>query len=194
MPVPFFVPVNPAGPNASNKFQIMIAPKPQKIAGFIMGAMVGMLPDQGGKIMGAGDELTVYNAFATFTQGNLDLQLEYFGSDNHHGVSATQNSQSSAWSIQPSCKPGDRIEYVLRYTQVDSDGRGVNLSDGIRSAPGGGTMDRMAEWYLGFSYFFRGNDVKWQLGYIMGESKDPVTGGAAKPQTQGVRSQMQVNF
>ena len=61
------------------------------------------------------------------------------------------------------------------------------------SARGGGTMDRLSEWYLGFSYFFRGNDVKWQLGYVLGESKDTVTGGAAKAQTQGVRSQMQVN-
>ena len=161
---------------------------------YVLSVSVGLLPDQGGKTLGAGDDLTVYNAFATFTRGNLDLQLEYFGGDNHHGVSATQNSRSSAWSIQPSFKQGDRMEYVVRYTQVDSDGRGVNLSDGIRSAPGGGTMDRLSEWYLGFSYFFRGNDVKWQLGYILGESDDTVTGGAAKARTQGVRSQMQVNF
>ena len=89
---------------------------------------------------------------------------------------------------------GEKLEYTVRYTYVDSDGRGVNISDGIRSAPGGGTMNTMSEWYGGFTYFFRGNDVKWQLGYIYGESNDTVTGASAKAKTQGVRSQMQVNF
>lgn len=190
--------VTSAGAAASNTFaywgNLGYKGKTGQGLAYVLSASVGLLPDQGGKMLGTGDDLTVYNAFATFTQGNLDLQLEYYGSDNQHGVSATQNSQSSAWSIQPSFKQGDRIEYVARYTHLDSDGRGVNLSDGIRSAPGGGTMNRMSECYLGFSYFFRSNDVKWQLGYIFGESNNTVTGGAAKARTQGVRSQMQVNF
>lgn len=161
---------------------------------YLVSASAGLLPDQGGKVLGAGDNLTVYNLFADFTSGNFDLQLEYFGSDNQHGVSATRDSKASAYSIQPSYKMGEKIEYVARYTYVDSDGRGVNLSDGIRSAPSGGTMDNMSEWYFGLNYFFRGNDVKWQIGYIFGESNDTVTGGFAKAKTQGVRSQLQVNF
>ncbi len=160
---------------------------------YVLSASVGLLPDQGGKTLGIGDDLTVYNAFADFTSGGFDLQLEYFGSSNQHGVSNTKNSKSSAYSIQPAYKHGS-LEYVVRYSSVDSDGRGINLSDGIRSAPGGGTMNNLSEWYFGFTYFFRGNDVKWQLGYLLGESNDTVTGGAAKAKTTGVRSQMQVNF
>lgn len=160
---------------------------------YVLSFSAGLLPDQGGKTLGVGDDLTVYNAFADITSGNFDLQLEYFGSDNQHGVSTTKNSKSSAYSIQPAYKSGN-LEYVARYSYVDSDGRGINLSDGIRSAPGGGTMHIMSEWYFGFSYFFRGNDVKWQLGYIFGESNETVAGGAAKAKTQGVRSQLQVNF
>ena len=159
-----------------------------------LSASFGYLPDQGGKVLGAGNNLTVYNAFADFAKGPLDLQLEYFGSNDQHGVSATQSSKGSAWSVQPSFKLGEFWEYVARYTSVDSDGRGVNLSDGIRSAPGGGTMNNMSELYLGFTRFFRGNDVKWQLGYILGESNDTVTGTAAQAKTQGIRSQLQVNF
>jgi len=157
----------------------------------------GFLPDQGGPSntgLGKGDNLTVYNAFADLTKGDFDLQLEYFGSDNQHGVSTTTSSKGSAYSIQPAYKFNDKIEGVVRYTKVDSDGRGVNISDGIRSAPSGGTMNKMAEWYAGFSYFFRGNDVKWQLGYIYGKSNDTITGGVAGAKTQGIRSQMQVNF
>ena len=161
---------------------------------YVVSASVGFLPDQGGKTLGAGNDLTVYNAFADFTKGPFNLQLEYFGSRNQHGISATQSSSSNAWSVQPSYKMGEFWEYTARYTYVDSDGRGVNLSDGIRSAPGGGTMNNLDEWYFGFTRFFRGNDVKFQLGYIMGESNDTITGAAAKAKTQGLRSQMQVNF
>ena len=160
---------------------------------YTLSSSVGYLPDQGGKVLGVGNNLTVYNAFADIAKGPFDLQLEYFGSKNDQGVSATRNSKSSAYSIQPSYMMGN-IEYVVRYTLVDSDGRGVNLSDGIRSAPGGGTMNKLSEWFIGGTYFFRGNDCKWQLGYIAGESKDTVTGGTAKAKTEGVRSQMQVNF
>ena len=164
---------------------------------YVFSASVGLLPDQGGTSntnLGKGHDLTVYNAFAEIGQGPWDLQLEYFGSSNKQGVSATRDSKSSAWSIQPSYKVGEFWELTTRYTYVDSDGRGVNLSDGIRSAPGGATMNNMSEWYFGFTRFFRGNDAKWQLGYILGESNDTVTGGTAHAKTEGIRSQMQVNF
>jgi len=160
---------------------------------YTLSGSVGYLPDQGGKVLGAGNDLRVYNAFAEVTRGLFDLQLEAFAASNENGVSATQDASPFGFSIQPALQVNN-IEYVLRYSYVDSDGRGVNLSDGIRSAPGGGTMDRMTEWFGGLTYYFRGNDVKWQVGYIFGESKDTVTGGTAKARTEGVRSQMQVNF
>lgn len=190
--------VNSAGNNTSNILaywaNVGYKGKSGEDLTYVFSASVGELPDQGGKVLGAGDNLTVYNAFADLTYGAFDLQLEYFSGENHHGVSATQDAKPSAYSIQPAFKVGDHWEYVVRYTSVDSDGRGVNISDGIRSAPSGGTMNTMTEWYAGLTYFFRGNDVKWQAGYIMGESNDTVTGGTAKAKTQGVRSQMQVNF
>jgi len=161
---------------------------------YTISTAAGYLPDQGGTVLGAGDNLTVYNGFIEATNGALDLQLEYFGSDNQHGVSTTKNSKSSAYSVQPAYKFNENIEGVVRYTYVDSDGRGVQTSDGIRSAPSGGTMDKLSEWFVGGNYYFRGNDVKLQLGYIFGESKDTVTGGQAKAKVQGIRSQMQVNF
>lgn len=167
--------------------------KTSKTGSVTLSASAGYLPDQGGKVLGAGDNLSVYNAFLEYTDGPVDLQLEYLGSSNDHGVSATQGSKSSAFSIQPAYRVGD-LEYVVRYSSVDSDGRGLSTSDLIRSAPSGGTMNKLTEWFAGINYYIRGNDVKWQLGYIHGESKDTVTGAAAKATTDGVRSQMQLNF
>jgi hypothetical protein len=160
---------------------------------FTVSGSAGYLPDQAGKTLGVGDNLTVYNAFAQYINGPIDIEGEYWGSKNDHGVSATQDAKAWAYSLQASYM-FTKLEPVVRYTYVDSDHRGVNLGDGIRSAPGGGTMETMNEWFAGVNYYFRGNDVKWQTGYIYGESKDTVTGASAKAKTQGVRSQLQVNF
>ena len=86
------------------------------------------------------------------------------------------------------------LEGLVRYSYIDSDGRGVNISDGIRSAPGGGTMNTLSEWFIGGNWYLKGNDYKLQFGYIHGQSKDTVTGGAAKATSDGVRTQVQVNF
>ena len=193
-----FTGVASAGTNANNNLSywgnVGYKGKSGEDLTYTLSASVGLLPDQGGKTLGTGDNLTVYNAFVDVTKGDFDMEAEYFTSNDQHGISATQSSKSSAYWVQPAYKWNEHLEYVVRYTHVDSDGRGVNISDGIRSAPGGGTMNNMQEWYAGLTYFFRGNDVKWQIGYILGESDDTVTGAAAKAKTTGVRSQMQVNF
>lgn len=198
--------VNSAGSGAYNNFaywgNVGYKVSPTEGLNYVLSASVGYLPDQGGAAarstgltVGTGLNLTVYNAFAEISNGPWDLQLEYFGSQNQQGVSATQDSSSSAWSIQPSYKLDEFWELTTRYSYVNSDGRGVQTSDGIRSAPSGGTMNNLDEWYFGFTRYFRGNDVKFQLGYILGDSKDSVTGASGpKAKTEGVRSQFQVNF
>lgn len=162
-----------------------------------VGTAAGYLPDQGGPSnagLGKGDDLTVFDVYTEISNAAWDLQAEYFGSNDDHGVSATKSSHSWGYYIQPAYKFTEKLEGVVRYSYVDSDGRGVQTSDGIRSAPSGGTMDKMSEWFIGGNYYIRGNDVKLQLGYTRGESKDTVTGGSAKATTDGVRSQLQVNF
>jgi hypothetical protein len=164
---------------------------------YAVNGSVGILPDQGGPSntgLGKGDDLNVYSLWGTLTNGKIDLEAEYFVADNQHGVSATQDSKASAYWIQPSYKLTDNFEATVRYTSVNGGRRGVNLSDGIRSAPGGGAMKNMDEWYYGVTWFFRGNDAKLQLGYVHGESKDTVAGAPASAKTDGVRSQLQVNF
>lgn len=161
---------------------------------YTVGSSVGFLPDQGGTKLGVGDNLTVYDFFGELTNNVWDFQAEYMASKNEHGVSATKNSSSWGYYLQPAYKFTEKIEGVVRYSYVDSDGRGVQTSDGIRSAPSGGTMDKMSEWFIGTNYYIRGNDVKLQVGYISGESKDTVTGSKAKAKVEGVRSQLQVNF
>jgi len=160
------------------------------------GVSYGYLPDQGGTTLGKGHDLQVGSAYGVVTAGNFDLEGEYFFGKDRKGVADKTDANPTGYWIQPSFKITPEIEAVARYSYVDSDGRGVNISDGTRSAPSGGTMDKMSEWYVGGNYYFLGNnDVKFQFGYIHAESKDSVAGVAGpKAKADGVRSQMQVNF
>ena len=160
------------------------------------GYETGFLPDQGGPgaTLGGGQNITLNGAFADFTVGGFNLQGEYETAKDDSGVALHHNANPNGYWIQPAYKITPQWEAVARYSYVDSDGRGVALSDGIRSAPSGGTMNKMNELYVGANWYIKGNDVKLQAGYIHGESNDTITGKTAKATTDGVRSQVQVNF
>lgn len=164
-----------------------------------LGATYGFLPDQGGRVVGTGSDLMVWSAYFDWRRENLSLIGEYFGSDNERGASATRDANSSGWSLMATVRLTSTLEPVLRYGTIDSDGRGVQLGDGIRSAASGGTHDKMHEWFLGTNWYLLGDetkhDVRLQAGYIFGESRDvPLTGAPAKATVRGVRSQLQLSF
>jgi phosphate-selective porin len=161
---------------------------------FVIGGGLGVLPDQGGKNPGTGWDMTVYTFYADITSGNFNLAAEFMGSDVERGASATVDAKPTAFWIQPSYKLSKNVELAFRYSYVDSDGRGINVSDGIRSAPSGGTHDKLTEMYLGATWFIIGNDLKLQAGIVSGKSEDTLAGGFAEAKVLGFRSQLQLQF
>lgn len=171
--------------------------------GYAIGASAGLLPDQGGRtpaLTGSrSDDLTVFNIFGEVTLAkNFTLLSEYYWAQVDHGAATGQTLDPWGFFIQPSYRLSSAWEIVARYGYVDSDERGINLSDSVRSAPGGGSMDTLREAYAGATWYLRGNDVKLSLGYVWGEAEDRPIGASAtaatKATTHGVRSQAQVNF
>jgi len=164
---------------------------------YLFGVGMGYLPDQGGPSntgLGKGWDLKLYSVYADITAGRFGLMAEYLEAKVDAGVSATTDASPKGFFVQPSFLVTDTLQAVVRYSWLDSDGRGVNLSDGVRSAPSGGTMNKMTEYYGGGNWYIKGNDLKFQLGGLYAESKDTVTGLPAKATTYGVRSQMQIQF
>lgn len=161
--------------------------------GYRFGAAVGYLPEQGGQVLGAGDDLLVTDFYGDFNIGGWSVAAEYFWSDNKGGAVDGSDSNSHGYWIQPSYRVG-ALEGVLRYSYVDSDGRGIRISDGVRSWPSAGTMDKMYETFLGGNWYIKDNAVKLQAGVVFAESKDTVDGGPAKATARGFRSQLQVNY
>jgi phosphate-selective porin len=156
----------------------------------------GYLPDQGGTaaLIGTGQNLQVYGAFGDLTLGSFNLAGEFLAAKNPLGATAIHGAKPHGYWVQPSYMITKAFEGVARYSYVNSDGRGINLSDGIKYAPSGATMNKMQELYLGGSWYIKGNDVKFQAGYIIAQSVDTTAGATAKAKTDGFRSQMQLNF
>jgi hypothetical protein len=164
---------------------------------WIAGVGAGYLPDQGGAgivNLGRGFDLMLYSLYTDITAGPFGFMGEYLTADIDRGASATRDARPSGFYLQPSVMLTERIEAVVRYQQLDTDGRGVNLSDVVRSAPSGGTMNKFSEWYAGFNWYLRGNDLKYQLGAIYGKTQGTTAGAPAEAKVVGVRSQMQLQF
>jgi phosphate-selective porin len=167
---------------------------------YIIGGGYGLLPNQGGKTgttpfgVGNGNDLSVYTVYFDVTAGKFNLVAEYMAADVERGVSATRDAKPTGYWIQPAYSVNNQLELVGRYSFLDSDGRGINISDGVRSAPGGGTHNKLTEMYFGLNYYLKGNDLKLQLGYVWGKSEDTVTGAFAEAKVNGLRSQIQLNF
>ncbi|MDP3073304.1 MAG: porin [Opitutaceae bacterium] len=165
---------------------------------WIAGVGAGFLPDQGGlgtANLGKGFDLTLYSVYFDAQIGRYGLMAEYLTADIERGSAlANRDAKPAGWFIQPSFLVTDAFELVARYQQLDTDGRGVNLADVVRSAPAGPTMNKFEEWYLGANWYLRGNDLKFQLGALSGKTTETVTGAPAEAKTMGVRSQLQLQF
>jgi hypothetical protein len=154
-------------------------------------------PDQGGfntATLGKGNDLELYSFHALLSNEKFMFMTEFLMANVERGVNATTDATPTGFFIQPSYYISDKLEAVLRYSYLDSDGRGVTLADGLRSAPSGGTMDKLTEYYVGANYYLKGQDLKFQLGLVYGKTEDKVTGASAKAETVGVRSQVQLQF
>jgi hypothetical protein len=164
---------------------------------WLVGAGIGFLPDQGGfgaNNLGRGHDLAIYSLHADVTAGRFGFLGEYLAAEVERGRADNRNATPHGFFVQPTFLLTPTLEAVVRYQWLDSDGRGLNLGDVIRSAASGGTMNIFTEWYAGANWYVRGPDLRFQLGGLYGETKDTVAGAPAKARTVGVRSQVQVQF
>lgn len=190
-----------AGDNTNNRLAVWggagLAGKLPNNGTWIAGVGTGFLPDQGGfgtANLGRGFDLQLYSVYTDITAGRFSFMGEYLMADVERGASATQDARPAGFFLQPTFMLTETVELVFRYAHLDSDHRGVNLSDAVRSAPGGGNMNQLTEWYAGGNWYLRGNELKYQLGAVYGKSQDTVTGAPAQAKAFGVRSQLQLQF
>ena len=164
-------------------------------ASYIVGLSGGYLPGQGAAAAApAGKrtaDLSVGSIYGSLNIGDFTLKAEVLAAAiDSRASGVSDKSPWGAW-IQPSYKINGNLEAVIRYSYLDSDERGVRVSDGVRSAGASATMHKLHEYYVGLNYYFVGNDVKLQLGYVGGRG---ARDGYKSESTNGFRTQLQVNF
>ncbi|MBT5902771.1 MAG: porin [Opitutaceae bacterium] len=157
---------------------------------FRVGAGVGFLPEQGGRRISGSDDLTVYNAYAVADFGKLDFMAEYLHSTIENGAGAGQDADPWGILLESTYFTSDALQLVGRISYVNSDDRGIKVSDGVRSAPSAFTGDNLTELYLGMNYYILGNDLKIQAGYVRGW----VEKNGVEEAADGLRSQIAINF
>ncbi len=90
-----------------------------------------------------------------------------------------------------------QVAPTLRYSWLDTDGRGIKASDGIRNADSNGaTFDWGQSIYIGFKWYIIGDDLKFQLGYEWAQLEDSPTDStqSQRSTSNAVRAQMQILF
>jgi len=169
------------------------------IAGAYLPRMGGLRASNG-SMSPAGQNITEGDIYVDLTSGIFNIVAEYLVAKVDKGnLNATTATVSGFW-IQPSVKLGKKWELVARYSYTSSDGRGVRVSDGVRSAFSLGnasvTAKALSDYYIGANYYIKGNDLKLQFGYVGGQTAGALLGAAAldKETVNGLRAQMQVNF
>lgn len=155
-----------------------------------LGAAGGYLPNQGGPRQLVGSDLQVFSIYGDIKAGPWSIATEFLAAEMDDGAGAGTDAAPWGLWIEPSYMLTNQLEFTARASYLDSDGRGIRVSDGVRSARASLGGDNLTEVYLGFTYYILGSDLKFQAGYVRGwAEKDGV-----EEESDGIRSQIAVNF
>lgn len=110
--------------------------------------------------------------------GDAEMLVQLMGADLEDAAAegTTPNADDASpigFSIIPSIFLAEDLELVLSYSFIDSDGVGVDPGDATRRVNDNSRhWDEYQEFYIGFNYYIRGNDLKLSFGYVYAEGSD----------------------
>jgi phosphate-selective porin len=136
------------------------------------------------------DSIKGYNPYLRWVSGDFTILAEYIDTDVQTG--ATKRNPT-AYNVTGIYKVVDNIDLVARYSAIDTDGRNIRVSDGLRNINGPSTNFNEADSiYLGVNYYFNGDNAKVQAGYEMAGME--TANGATKVDADVFRVQVQILF
>lgn len=143
------------------------------------------------------------NPYVKASVDNLDLWGEFLLANVEDGIksgSSTKDATPMGANLGAEYKfdAGDLGKFAptVRLSWLDTDGRGIKASDGVRDANAQTVYARGKSVYAGINWYIKGNDIKYQLGYefakLDGSPYGASTSGSAN--ANAVRTQIQVLF
>jgi phosphate-selective porin len=135
---------------------------------------------------GAVLDVSGYNPYFAWKSGDFTLLGEYIDTD-------VGTANPTGFNVTGIFKAAEKLEYVIRYSALDTDGRNVRVSDGLRNINGPSTnYNEMDSIYLGVNYYFIGNNAKIQAGYEMANFENAA--GTVEGDADIFRVQVQILF
>jgi hypothetical protein len=126
-----------------------------------------------------------FNPYFKYVTGDLTIVGEYIITAIDASSTSATNSgfidrDPSGYNITLAYKLSENLEAVVRYSALDTDGRGQQASDGFRdvnTAPlTAATYDKSSSVFLGLNYYFNKNNAKIQLGYEKAKLEGRISG------------------
>jgi len=136
------------------------------------------------------DHVRGYNPYLRWVSGDLTVLADFMDTEVKAGATTRD---PSGYNLTAVLKASEKLEYVIRYSALDTDGRGVRVSDGLRNVNGPSTnFNEMDSLYVGVNYYFIGDNAKIQAGYEAAQFE--TANGATKGKADVFRVQVQVLF
>jgi hypothetical protein len=126
-----------------------------------------------------------FNPYFKYVTGDLTVVGEYIVTalDAASGTVASATGADrdpSGYNLTLAYKLSENLEAVARYSALDTDGRGQQVSDGFRDVQTTGltasTYDKSSSVFLGLNYYFNKNNAKIQLGYEKAKLEGRISG------------------
>ncbi len=164
-----------------------------KPLGTTIGVNYGITPSgatstSGGALTAVGGTLDMaegFNPYFKYVTGDLTIVGEYIITAIDASSTTATNSgfldrDPSGYNITLAYKLSENLEAVVRYSALDTDGRGQQASDGFRdvnTAPlTASTYDKSSSVFLGLNYYFNKNNAKIQIGYEKAKLEGRISG------------------
>jgi len=157
-----------------------------KPLGTTIGINYGLAP-QGGTLSSVGGSIDMVeglNPYFKYVTGDLTVVGEYI--TTAVDASTVTNDQGfldrdpSGYNITLAYKLSESLEAVVRYSALDTDGRGQQASDGFRDISTTGltaaTYDKSNSIFVGLNYYFNKNNAKIQFGYEKAKLEGRISG------------------
>ncbi len=142
-------------------------------------------------------DVIAFNPYVKATVKGLDVWGEFLFANVGNGISEGKDASPMGANIGAEYKfdIGElgKIAPTVRLGWLDTDGRGVKMSDGIRDSNAQNTYDRGKSVYVGLNWYIKGNTVKYQLGYEYAKL-DGGFGASESAGANAVRTQIQILF
>jgi hypothetical protein len=164
-----------------------------KPLGTTIGVNYGITPSgatstSGGALTAVGGTLDMaegFNPYFKYVAGDLTIVGEYIITAIDASSTTATNSgfldrDPSGYNITLAYKLSENLEAVVRYSALDTDGRGQQASDGFRDVNTApltvSTYDKSSSVFLGLNYYFNKHNAKIQIGYEKAKLEGRISG------------------